>query len=119
MWRYTGYGGGGVARASDESEAAHGAAMVTATHFASEAFTVAVSCRCWGGPRTVGYGHVRRSCSRGRWMQRRMSGGAATRRVGAVPARWAPSASDMVGSDAAQWHGTGASRPYKAALAAL
>ena len=48
-----------------------------------------------------------------------MSGGAATRRVGAVPARWAPSASDMIGSYAAQWHGTGASRPYKAALAAL
>ena len=48
-----------------------------------------------------------------------MNGEAATRRVGAVPARLAPSASDMIGSYAAQWHGTGASRPYKAALAAL
>ena len=57
---------GWVACSSDARKAAHGAAMVTATHFASDAFTVAVSCRCWGGPRTAGCGHVRRRCARGR-----------------------------------------------------
>ena len=58
--------------------------MVTATHFASEAFTVAVPCRRWGGHRTAGCGLGNldwpRPSTRDRRLPRRMIGTAATHR---------------------------------------